>query len=179
VAASDAIERLRVDDRRVEERTKAMFETIAWATDGSELADKALEHVLKLAEIHGSRIVAVHVNELLTGPFGGAPILADEPDIEQKINAQVDALCAAGFHARLEIRTAGRDVAKLLSDVADDVDADLIVVGTHGRGGVAAAIMGSVARGLCHTSHRPVLVVPPAKEDGSERRDEAKQLTNA
>ena len=50
-----------------------MFETIVWATDGSELADDALEHVRKLAEIHGSRIVAVHANELLTGRFGGAP----------------------------------------------------------------------------------------------------------
>ena len=35
-----------------------MFEPIAWATDGSELADKALDHVRELAKIHGSRIVA-------------------------------------------------------------------------------------------------------------------------
>ena len=68
-----------------------MFETIAWATDGSELADKALEHVRKLAEIHGSRIVAVHANELLTGRYGGGPLLADEPDLREKIAGQVDA----------------------------------------------------------------------------------------
>jgi len=47
-----------------------MFKTIAWATDGSELADQALEHVRKLAEIHGSRIVAVHANEVIVGRAG-------------------------------------------------------------------------------------------------------------
>jgi nucleotide-binding universal stress UspA family protein len=153
-----------------------MFETIVWATDGSELADKALEHVRGLAETHRSRIVAVHVNELLTGPFGGAPLLADETEIEEKLAEQVDELCAAGFDARLEIRTGGGDVARLLADVADDVDADLIVVGTHGRGTFVATVVGSVARGLCHTSHRPVLVVPPAPQ--AERAvDETEKLT--
>lgn len=155
-----------------------MFETIAWASDGSELADKALEHVRTLARIHGSRIVAVHVNELLTGPFGGAPLLADETEIEDKLAGQVDDLCAAGFDARLEIRTGGQDVAKLLADTADDVDADLIVVGTHGRGRVAAAIVGSVARRLCHTSHRPVLVVPPGTK-AWPAGDEAERFTAA
>ena len=153
------------------EGTQTMFETIAWASDGSELADKALEHVRTLAGIHRSRIVAVHVNELLTGPFGGAPLLADETEIEDKLAGQVDDLCAAGFDARLEVRTGGQDVAKLLAEAADDVGADLIVIGTHGRSGVAAAIVGSVARRLCHTSHRPVLVVPPARntEPADER----------
>jgi nucleotide-binding universal stress UspA family protein len=178
VAASDAITRRRVDDCGVEERTETMFETIVWASDGSELADKALEHVRTLAGIHRSRIVAVHVNELLTGPFGGAPLLADETEIEEKLAGQVEDLCAAGFDARLEIRTGGQDVAKLLADTADDVGADLIVVGTHGRGGVAAAIVGSVARRLCHTSHLPVLVVPPARKAQSAG-DESERFTAA
>jgi nucleotide-binding universal stress UspA family protein len=162
VATSDVIRPHQVEDLLVKERTETMFETIAWATDGSELADKALEHVRELAEIHGSRIVAVHANELLTGRYGGAPLLADEPDLAEKIAAQVDELRAAGFDAKLEVRTGGKDVAKLVADAAEAVGADLIVVGTHGRGGVTAALMGSVARGLCHTSHLPVLVVPPA-----------------
>ena len=139
-----------------------MFETIAWATDGSELADKALDQVRELAEIHGSRIVAVHANELLTGRGGGAPLLADEPDLKEKIAGQVEELRAAGFDATLEVRTGGQDVAKLVAAAAEDAGADLIVVGTHGRGGVTAALLGSVARALCHTSHVPVLVVPPA-----------------
>ena len=61
---------------------------------------------------------------------------------------------------------------------AEEFDADLIVVGTHGRGTVTAALMGSVARALCHRSHRPVLVVPPAS--GAARpSDEVTRLTTA
>src|SRR5581483_6324890 len=155
-----------------------MFETIVWATDGSELADDALELVRKLAEIHGSHIVAVHANELFTGRAGGAPVLADEPDIRTHIEGQVDELREAGFDARLEIRSGNSHIATLVERAAEDVDAGLIVVGTHGRGGVTAALMGSVARDLCHTSHRPVLVVPPASR--AERSgDEATRLTTA
>jgi nucleotide-binding universal stress UspA family protein len=138
-----------------------MFETIAWATDGSELADKALELPRKLAEIHGSRIVAVHANEVFQGRAGIVPLLADEPDIRRKHEGQVEELREAGFDAELEIRTGAEHVPTLLVRAADDLDAGLIVVGTHGRGGVTAAVMGSVARTLCHISSRPLLVVPP------------------
>jgi len=155
-----------------------MFETIVWATDGSELADSALEHVRKLAEIHGSRIVAVHGNELLTGRAGGAPVLADEPETRGKLQAQVAELRAAGFAAELKISTGSQHVATLVERAAEEAGADLIVVGTHGRGAVAGALMGSVAKGLCHTSHRPVLVVPPVRS--RERTvDEAEHLTTA
>ena len=140
---------------------RAMFETIVWATDGSELADGALEHVVELAREHHSKIVAVHANELVVGRYGGAPLSADEPQVREKIAQQVEELQAAGFHAELEMRSGSHDVATLVARAADDVDADLIVVGTHGHGGLAAALMGSVARGLCHQAHTPVLVVPP------------------
>lgn len=161
------------------ERMEIMFETIAWATDGSELADRALEHVKTLAEIHGSRIVAVHANELLTGRFGGAPVLADEPDVREKIAAQVEELRATGFDATLEVRTGGQPAATLVERAAEAVQADLIVVGTHGRAGVTAAVMGSVARALCHVSHRPVLVVPPPPLPVERSSDEAERLTTA
>ena len=139
-----------------------MFETIAWATDGSELADKALDQVRKLAEIHGSRIVAVYANELFTGPFAGALPYDEEPGVRDKLAEQIDELRADGFDAELKVPTGTQHIATLVERAADEVDADLIVVGTHGRSGFSAALMGSVARELCHSSQRPVLVVPPA-----------------
>jgi nucleotide-binding universal stress UspA family protein len=140
-----------------------MFETIVWATDGSELADRALLHVTELAQQHRSKIVAVHANELLHGRYGGAPLLADEPELQAKIERQVNDLRDAGFDATLQVRADGHDVPTLIAAAAEDVGADVIVVGTHGHGGIAAAILGSVARGLCHTAHCPVLVVPPVR----------------
>jgi nucleotide-binding universal stress UspA family protein len=138
-----------------------MFGTIVWATDGSVLADGALEQVVELATLHHSKVVAVHAAELFGGPYGCAPMPSDEPEILEKITAQVEHLRALGIEAELEIRAGRHDIATLVSRVADDVDADLIVVGTHGWGGLVATLMGSVARGLCHHANQPVLVVPP------------------
>jgi nucleotide-binding universal stress UspA family protein len=140
-----------------------MFKTIVWATDGSTLADGALEPVRELARLHNSRIVAVHANELLRGRAAGAPLLADEPELEEKIGKQIEELRSVGIDATLTIRTGTKDVATLIAEAADEVDADLIVVATHGHGGFTAAIIGSVARALTHTAGRPVLVVPPRK----------------
>jgi nucleotide-binding universal stress UspA family protein len=141
-----------------------MFKTIVWATDGSELADVALDHVRELARQDGSRIVAVHANELLRGRPGGYPALADEPELEEKIGKQIEELRSVGLDVTLEIRTGSRDVATLIAEAAEDVDADLIVVATHGAGGLTAALMGSVARALCHAARRPLLVIPPVRE---------------
>ena len=81
-----------------------MFETIVWATDGSELADAALEHVVELARAHHSKIVAVHAAELLVGRFGGAPLYFDEPEMREKVARQVEELQTAGLDAELEVR---------------------------------------------------------------------------
>jgi nucleotide-binding universal stress UspA family protein len=145
------------------ERTETMFKTIVWATDGSELADVALEHVRELAREDGSRIVAVHANELMSGRAKGYPALADEPELEEKIGKQIEELRSVGIDATLVIRTGNKAIAALIAEAADEVDADLIVVATHGAGGLTATLMGSVARALCHTARRPLLVIPPVR----------------
>ncbi|HVM56694.1 MAG TPA: universal stress protein [Gaiellaceae bacterium] len=141
-----------------------MFETIVWATDGSDLADRALPTVTELARVHGSRIVAVHANELLRGRYSGTPLLADEPDIRDKIEQQLTELKADGFEVELNVASGTEDVAALIARAAVNVDADLIVVGTHGHGGFKSAVLGSVARGLLHTATCPVLAIPPERE---------------
>ena len=153
-----------------------MFKTIVWATDGSLLADSALDFVRELAREDGSKIVAVHANELMRGRSGGYPALADEPELEAKIEKQLAELRSVGIDATLEIRSDTKTVATLIAQAAEDVDADLIVVATHGSGGLKTALMGSVARALCHTAKTPVLVIPPAgKHEPDAAKDE--QLT--
>jgi len=143
-----------------------MFKTIVWATDGSDLADVALDHVRELAREDGSKIVAVHANEVMRGRSRGYPALADEPELEEKIGKQVEELRSVGVDATFLIRTGNKSVAALITEAADEVDADLIVVATHGAGGLTAALMGSVARDLCHTARRPLLVIPPMRTPG-------------
>jgi nucleotide-binding universal stress UspA family protein len=139
-----------------------MFKVIVWATDGSEHADRALPFVLGLARVHRSKIVAVHADERLTGRFGGGSVLADDPDLVRKIERQVEGLRETGYTAELRVVHGVDGVATLVARAAKDVDAQLIVVGTHGHGGFASALLGSVARGLLHEAGCPVLAGPPA-----------------
>ena len=141
-----------------------MFKTIVWATDGSELADVALDHVRELATEDGAKIVAVHANELMRGRPSGYPALADEPELEERITKQVEELKSVGIDATLVIRSGNKSIATLIAEAAEEVHADLIVVATHGADGLTATLMGSVARALCHTARSPLLVIPPVRK---------------
>ena len=139
-----------------------MFSTIVWATDGSELSDGALPIVKELARTHGARIVAVHADALLTGRFGGAPLLADEDDVRVKLRAQAEEIRAEGFDVELKIKASSMLApAQILVEAAREVDADLIVVATHAYGIVGSLFFGSVARALVHDAPCAVLTVPP------------------
>jgi len=140
-----------------------MFTKIAWATDGSELADATLPLVTELAGTHGTKLVAIHVNTLFRGgKFGGGPVLADEEELAQKIRGQVDDLRAAGFEVELEFVASDRsDTAALIAELAMRAGADLIVVGTHGKSAAAGLLNPSVASGLLHHAPCAVLAQPP------------------
>lgn len=139
-----------------------MFRSIVWATDGSELADRALPLVEDLARTNRSKIVALHASELSTGRFGGAPLVCEDTELLEKLERQVAELRRHGFTAELRVVRGLEGTAALLAHGAREVEANLIVLGTHGHGTVAAAVLGSVARGLLHTAPCPVLAVPPA-----------------
>jgi nucleotide-binding universal stress UspA family protein len=145
--------------------------TIIWATDGSDLADRALEFVRDLAQNWTTppRIVAVHVDQRWTGREMNVSKLAGEEDLETKIQAQIQTLGDEGFQTGFELRRSHRmeDESGLIASVAAELGAQLIVVGTRGQGRVAGALFGSVAQGLLRSAPCPVLVVPPAarKED--------------
>ncbi len=143
-----------------------MFETIVWATDGSELADAALPFVTDLALAHNSKIVVFHVNELYRGGrFGGGPVLADEEAIQAKVARQLAELREAGFPAELQVKASYRHgIPHLIADAATACSADVIVIGTHGRGVAATALLGSIAKGLLHVAPCPVLAIPPVHD---------------
>jgi nucleotide-binding universal stress UspA family protein len=129
-----------------------MFKTVVWATDGSEHADRALPLVTGLARAHRSKIVAV---------YASGPMLNFESETTEKIERQVEELRSAGFVAELRIVRGLDGTAAQIAHAAQSVDAELIVVGSHGHNTIASALLGSVARGLLHEAHCPVLVSRP------------------
>ena len=142
-----------------------MFKTIVIATDGSSDGERALALARSIAIDTLARLVIVHVTEIVGGKGGLYAMPLDDELVKVSMYAQVELLRADGIDARVitqNVRLGGP--AFVIADIADSVDADLIVVGSRGRAPLTGAVLGSVSARLQHIAHRPVLVVPrPAK----------------
>jgi nucleotide-binding universal stress UspA family protein len=142
-----------------------MFKTIIWATDGSEAADSALPYAKTLVEPDGE-LVVVHANEVFVGRAGGYPVLADESELEQKIRHQVDELRIEGIDATFKLVSGMYgDPAHTIADIARELGAGAIVVGTRGHSTIAGLLVGSVTHRLLHITPCPVLSVPRVKHE--------------
>ena len=65
-----------------------------------------------------------------------------------------------GYNAIARVAQAGESVAKTIDEVAEDLDAGLIVCGQRGRGAIGSALLGSVSHALAAHTKRPVLIAP-------------------
>ena len=146
-----------------------MFDTIVWATDGSEYADLGLPYVRELAR-SGSSIVAVHVVETFVSSYSaGMPVHADEEELKAKVAGQVAELQSEGLNAETKILHGPAErPAHLIAEAAREVGAELIVLGSRGHTAVGGLLVGSVTQRLLHTAPCPLLVVRPAgrRSDG-------------
>jgi nucleotide-binding universal stress UspA family protein len=138
-----------------------MYDTVMWATDGSEGADAALEEAVRLTELSGGHIVAVHCDQRLNGRPGGWPARADEGDRRVRIRDQVEELVAEGVPIELVIRRSHHEAADVVAGVAEELAADVIVCGTRGLGAFSGAFLGSFTQRLLHIALCPVLAVGP------------------
>jgi nucleotide-binding universal stress UspA family protein len=73
---------------------------------------------------------------------------------------------ARGLDVTVRVQRSGPSRWRTILDVADELHAELIVVGTRGATAVQSALLGSVSNAIVHHSQRPVLVVPRAQPDG-------------
>jgi nucleotide-binding universal stress UspA family protein len=138
----------------------SMHATVLWATDGSAIADVALNEALEVLA-PGGRLVAFHADcRYGSGGSAGFPRLADEDDRREEIAERVEEVRARGFDIELVVTTTARSPAGEIIEAADEVGAQAIVCGTRGLGTLQRAFLGSVANQLLRHSHLPVLVTP-------------------
>jgi nucleotide-binding universal stress UspA family protein len=131
------------------------------AVDGSSFGDLALSQAIELASKFGAKLVAINVVEpafLPPEPYGLAEQVdrARREDAEKLLADVVARAKTAGVTATGVLLSGS--AAELVAQQADVEEADVIVVGSHGRGALGRMLLGSVSDRLVHISKRPVLV---------------------
>ncbi|MFB1063669.1 stress protein [Natrinema sp. CBA1119] len=139
-----------------------MFDTILLPTDGSDHAEAAAETGIDLAKSHDARVHVVCVAD--TGPLADLRLPGDAASAEDAIHGRaqeyVDAVVNRAEAAGLEVTGTVLDgpPEEALLEYAREIDADLIVMGTRGRGGVHRMAMGSVTDHAIRFGDVPVFV---------------------
>ncbi|SEW09722.1 universal stress protein [Natrinema salifodinae] len=152
-----------------------MYDCILTPTDGSREVERALEYAFQLARQHDATIRALYV--VNAAGYGGLPMetaldgISDALHGEgQKAVARVAELAPADVTVETEIREGSPSQA--IVEEADPAECDLVVMGTHGRGGIDRLLLGSVTERVVRRASVPVLTVqvdPERVEDQSER----------
>ncbi len=137
--------------------------TILVPTDFGEPAAAALDYAITIAETTKAKVYVLHAYQLPIMGFPDGMLVAS--DITGRIlsaaNKALDEAISKynGRDVVVVPMVKQADPREAALAVAKDVDADLIVIGTHGRRGIARALIGSVAESIVRTSPVPVLTV--------------------
>jgi nucleotide-binding universal stress UspA family protein len=144
------------------------FHRIIVPLDGSSLAERILNRVIPLAKLEGKEIILLHVLTPLEDWYEEGDTRRLQWRKKKVAGAQTylagraDDIRLQGVAARIDV-VAGENAANEITDYARSRGADLIAIATHGRGGLARVVRGSVADDVIKSSTCSILVLNPAK----------------
>jgi nucleotide-binding universal stress UspA family protein len=150
-----------------------MFRRLLVPLDGSRLAEAVLPLVARLASRLGAAVELLHVVERRAPTrIHGERHLRDESDAREYLFGEVaPRLLAAGLGTSGHVHDVPEgDVAASIARHADELSADLIVLATHGSGGMRDILFGSVAQQVLARTPVPVLLVRPDRTGEGELR---------
>lgn len=138
---------------------------VLFAYDGSDHSKAAIEQAGRHLRPGRAAIVLTVVEPLEAVPFWGGPLAAVPAEVAEEVTGRARSVVEEG--TRLA-RDAGFEAESLLADgapiwtrivaVAEERDAGIIVVGSHGHTGLSYVLLGSVATAVSQHSKRPVLI---------------------
>ena len=146
-----------------------MFKNIIVAVDGSDNSNNAVHTACNLAKHYGSKLTLVHAPQVetaafATGAVAGYHALDTAPSHDELmaagqkvVDAALSEARAGGIDADAEVLIG--DAATRVVQVAKERDADLIVCGRRGLGGLAGLFLGSTSQKIQHRAHCACLTV--------------------
>jgi nucleotide-binding universal stress UspA family protein len=140
------------------------FKTILVPVDFSEHSARALEMARGLARRFGSKLHLIHcypIHSVGLSPFGLVIPEAFDRDIREAADRQLASWCDKVAADRIPVERTITPLfpSEAIAQTAEEIGADLIVMGTRGLGGVKHVMLGSVAERTLRTAPCPVLTV--------------------
>lgn len=145
-----------------------MYKRILVAVDGSETSSRALAAAVELARESGAQLQPLYVVDVPLMSYevpGYDPsyvrdaLVEDGRHVLADAAAQMTAAGVSGSPLLAETDLAGGDIAHRIQLAADEFNADVVVMGTHGRRGVQRLVLGSVAERFLRIATRPILLI--------------------
>jgi nucleotide-binding universal stress UspA family protein len=157
--------------------TTLPLQRILVPTDLSDFGSAALRWAGMIQRRAGAQLTLVYANEpwipfdVIEGP--AAYLLQAQPEFRERLEKELkdyveQHLPDAG--GTIETRIVDKSPPEAILETAKAIDANLIVMGTHGRTGWRRALLGSVAENVVHHTDTPVLCIPPS--DAPDARPE-------
>ena len=143
-----------------------LLKNILVATDFGEASGAALRYGRDFARTFGARLHVLHVAQNLMAQYATELAFVDFPEVQSKIeegarqrlDSLLDAEDRSTLGARADVRTSASPAMAIVAYAAEE-HIDLIITGTHGRGGAKHLLLGSVAERVVRTAPCPVLTV--------------------
>lgn len=151
-----------------------MFQNILFPTDGSEAANAAFDKAVDWAKTYHATIHVLYVLDLYIPALDPGAAEQITRSLEESGQETLRKLEKRGEKEGITVNTIMKeeyDPSGTIIKVAEEQNADVIVIGTHGRSGLERMFLGSTTERVLRQSEIPVLAVPSIEASSEEERE--------
>lgn len=157
-----------------------LYDRILVPTDGSAEGKRAVVHALELAVVHDADVHGLYVID--TASYAGMPMETSWEVVEELLQDDAESAVetveevASEYDVDTSTDVVEGSPSKGIIRYAESEDCDLIVMGTHGRGGLDRLLLGSVTEKVVRGSSIPVLTVQVSEQQDDDRAGDGEDV---